>query len=110
MQAPSSARVRFLRRAANSSVSLLTAVDVGTPPYPELPEQYTDLLDCVWRAEARARQEDRITSSATTAAARHRCAPPAIDSDQTSSDRTHRCGCGQAWVWVWRMGCWVPAQ
>ena len=55
-------RVRFLRRRPGSSVSMLVARDIQDEPYAELQEQYADLLDCVWRCEARERQNDRIYS------------------------------------------------
>ena len=53
-------RVRFLRREAHSSVSVLIAVDVQPEPHPELQEQYADLLHCVWTCEARERRDARF--------------------------------------------------
>jgi len=51
-------RVRFLRRAAGSSVSLLTSHDVLPEPFPEPQECYASLLACVWECERRASQAD----------------------------------------------------
>jgi len=41
---------------------MLIAVDVEPEPHREIQEQYASLLDCVWKCEARERQNDRIYS------------------------------------------------
>ena len=53
-------RVVCLRRRPNSSVSLLTAVDIAEEIHPEPAEQLQDLLDCVWKQEAAVRREERF--------------------------------------------------
>jgi hypothetical protein len=94
------ARVRFLRRAPHSSVSMLTAVDVGQEPHPELQEQYASLLDTVWKQEAIARRDGQQV--------RHRCEVPG--EPHTNTGRDFQCStCGQRWHWSFDTDHFLPA-